>query len=135
MRMAGNVLDKAKGLFTEIRTHWKTPEEGKYVPYREYKDIFIAVGSNYAGSKLLEYIWFGAGCYLMMYHYHLPYLTFTIIGLINMPLKTAAVQRVFLLHRAGVDAHHRSGQPSVRPERGLRHLYERAGGDQLRLRL
>ena len=84
--MAGNALGKVKGLFTEIRTHWKTPAEGKYVPYREYKDIFVAVGSNYAGSKLLEYIFFGAGCYLMMYHYHLPYLTFTIIGLINMPL-------------------------------------------------
>ena len=84
--MAGNALGKVKGLFTEIRTHWHTPAEGKYVPYKEYKDIFIAVGSNYAGSKLLEYIWFGAGCYLMMYHYKLPYLTFAIIGLINMPL-------------------------------------------------
>ena len=84
--MLQNALGKVKGLFTEIKTHWSTPEEGKYVPYREYKDIFIAVGSNYAGSKLLEYIWFGAGCFLMMYHYHLPYLTFTIIGLINMPL-------------------------------------------------
>ena len=52
--MAGNALDKVKGLFTEIKTHWSTPAEGKYVPYREYKDIFIAVGSNYAGSKLLE---------------------------------------------------------------------------------
>ena len=31
---------KVKGLFTEIKTHWKTPAEGKYVPYREYKDIF-----------------------------------------------------------------------------------------------
>ena len=84
--MAGNAFGKVKGLFTEIKTHWSTPAEGKYVPYREYKDIFIAVGSNYAGSKLLEYIWFGAGCYLMMYHYKLPYLTFAIIGLINMPL-------------------------------------------------
>ena len=84
--MAGNALGKVKGLFTEIKTHWSTPAEGKYVPYKEYKDIFIAVGSNYAGSKLLEYIWFGAGCFLMMYHYKLPYLTFTIIGLINMPL-------------------------------------------------
>lgn len=84
--MANQALSKAKGLFTEIRTHWSTPAPGKYVPYREYKDIFIAVGSNYAGSKMLEYLWFGASCYLMMYHYKLPYLTFSIIGLINMPL-------------------------------------------------
>lgn len=82
----GNIFGKAKSLFTEIKTHWKTPAEGNYVPYKEYKDIFIAVGSNYAGAKTLEYIFFGATCYLMMYHYKLPYLTYSIIGIINMPL-------------------------------------------------
>ncbi len=81
-----NLLDKGKGFFTEVKTHWKTPAEGKYVPYREYKDIFLGVGSNYTGSKMLESIGFWASCYLFMYHYKLPYLTFTIIGLINMPL-------------------------------------------------
>ena len=30
------LLDKAKDLFTEIKTHWDTPAEGKYVPYKEY---------------------------------------------------------------------------------------------------
>ena len=44
--MASNALGKVKGLFTEIKTHWKTPAEGKYVPYRENKDIFIAEGSS-----------------------------------------------------------------------------------------
>ena len=80
------LVSKAKGLFNEIKTHWNTPAEGKYVPYKEYKDIFIAVGSNYTGAKTLEYIFFGVGCYLMMYHYKLPYLTYSIIGIINMPL-------------------------------------------------
>ena len=77
---------KVKGLFTEIKTHWKTPAEGKYVPYREYKDIFLGVGSNYTGTKMLEGIGFWAACYLFMYHYELPYLTFSFIGIINMPL-------------------------------------------------
>ena len=77
---------KVKGLFTEIKTHWKTPAKGKYVPYREYLDILFGVGANYAGNKTLEYISFAAGCYLMMYHYKLPYLTYAIITLINMPL-------------------------------------------------
>ena len=77
---------KVKGLFTEIKTHWKTPAKGKYVPYREYLDILFGVGANYAGNKTLEYISFAAGCYLMMYHYKLPYLTYAIIALINMPL-------------------------------------------------
>jgi Na+/melibiose symporter-like transporter len=83
--MAGK-LSKVKELFTEIKTHWKKPAPGKYVPYREYLDILIGSGSNYAGSKILEYIAFGAGCYLMMYHYKLPYITYSVIGLINMPL-------------------------------------------------
>ena len=77
---------KVKGLFTEIKTHWNKPAKGKYVPYKEYLDILFGVGANYAGSKTLEYISFAAGCYLMMYHYKLPYLTYAIITLINMPL-------------------------------------------------
>ena len=51
-------LDKVKALATEIKTHWNTPAEGKYVPYKEYKDVFLGVGFNYAGSKVLEYIGF-----------------------------------------------------------------------------
>ena len=84
--MAKVNMEKVKAFAGDIRQHWSKPAEGRYVPYREYKDIFIAVGSNYAGSKMLEYLWFGASCYLMMYHYKLPYLTYAIIGLINMPL-------------------------------------------------
>ncbi len=77
---------KIKNFGTEIKTHWKTPAPGKYVPYREYLDIWLGVGSNYSGSKVLEYISFAASCYLMMYHYKLPYITFSIINIINMPL-------------------------------------------------
>ncbi len=80
------LTDKAKWLFTEIKTHWNTPAEGKYVPYKEYKDVVLAVGSNYTGSKVLEYVGFWATCYLIMYHYKLPYLTFSVIGILNMPL-------------------------------------------------
>ena len=79
-------IDKVKDFVTEIKTHWNTPAEGKYVPYKEYKDVVLAVGSNYAGSKVLEYIGFFSACYLIMHHYKLPYLTFSIIGIINMPL-------------------------------------------------
>lgn len=82
----GNSFGKVKSLFSEIKTHWKTPAEGKYVPYKEYKDIFFAVGTNYTASKVLEYISFAAGCFLIMHHYQLPYLTFSIISIINMPL-------------------------------------------------
>ena len=77
---------KMKELFTDIKTHWTKPAKGKYVPYREYLDILVGNGSNYVGNKTLEYLTFAASCYLMMYHYKLPYLTFSIIALINMPL-------------------------------------------------
>ncbi len=82
----GGATGKVKSLFTEIKTHWSTPAEGKYVPYKEYKDIFLGVGSNYVGSKVLEYIGFASACFLIMHHYNLPYLTFSVIGLLNMPL-------------------------------------------------
>lgn len=81
------LIDKVKALGKEIKEHWKTPGPGKYVPYKEYKDIWLAVGSNYSGTKTLEYISFAAGCYLIMYHYQLPYVVFTAIALINMPLQ------------------------------------------------
>lgn len=84
--MANKSNDKVKALFTDIKTHWHTPAAGKYVPYKEYVNILLGVGSNYVGQKTLEYLTFAASCYLMMYHYKLPYLTFSIIALINMPL-------------------------------------------------
>lgn len=83
---SGKVIDTVKSFAHEIKTHWKTPAEGKYVPYKEYKDVVIAVGSNYAGRKILDYIGFWSACYLIMHHYKLPYLTFSVIGIINMPL-------------------------------------------------
>lgn len=81
-----SILDKVKDLGTEIRIHWNTPAGGKYVPYKEYKDVVIGVGANYAGSKVLEYIGFWSSCYLIMHHYQLPYLTFSVISILNMPL-------------------------------------------------
>ena len=82
----GLTMDKVKAFATEIKTHWNTPAPGKYVPYKEYKDVVFAVGSNYAGSKILEYIGFASACYLIMHHYKLPYLTFSVISILNMPL-------------------------------------------------
>lgn len=82
----GLPTEKVKSFFSEVKNHWSTPAEGNYVPYKEYKDIFIAVGTNYTASKVLGYIYFATGCFLIMHHYKLPYLTFSIISIINMPL-------------------------------------------------
>ena len=84
--MGKDITTKVKSFFSDVKTHWNKPAEGRYVPYKEYLDIFVGVGSNYAGSKTLEYIFFASSCFLLMHHYKLPYLTFSVIGIINMPL-------------------------------------------------
>ena len=81
-------MSKLSDFVSETKKHWKTPdtENGKYVCGREYIDIFIGVGSNYAAQDPLKYISFAASCYLIMYHYNLPYLAFSVIALIGIPL-------------------------------------------------
>ena len=79
--------EKIKSGLSNFRAHWKTPPEGKYVPFREYFDITIGIGANYTASSVLsKYLSFAAGCYLMMYHYKLPYLAFSVISILNLPL-------------------------------------------------
>lgn len=85
--MAKINTEKIKSGISHVRSHWKTPPEGKYVSFREYIDITVGIGANYSSSMIIsKFISFAAGCYLMMYHYKLPYLAFSIITIINMPL-------------------------------------------------
>lgn len=80
-------LSKLKNGISHVKAHWKTPPEGKYVSFREYVDITVGIGANYSSSMIIsKFISFAAGCYLMMYHYKLPYLAFSVINVINMPL-------------------------------------------------
>ena len=80
-------MSKLTSIITEIRTHWKNPDssKGRYVPYREYIDIFMSEGMNYAAQAPLGYIGYAATCYIIMYHYNLPYLAFSVISLIGVP--------------------------------------------------
>lgn len=71
---------KAGNLINDFKTHWNTPEEGKYVPYKEYISILFAVGGNYSAEYLLSFLSFGTGCYLVAYYYEIPILTFTAIN-------------------------------------------------------
>ena len=90
--MRGGILikpdfSKVKNGLGQVKAHWKQPPEGKFVSYREYLDITVGIGANYSSSMIIsKFISFAAGCYLMMYHYKLPYLSFAIINVINMPL-------------------------------------------------
>ena len=80
-------MSKLTSILTEIKAHWKTPDssKGRYVPYREYISIFMSEGMNYGAQAPLGYIGFAATCYIIMYHYNLPYLAFSVIALIGVP--------------------------------------------------
>ena len=83
--MAGG---KGKALFQNIKDHWNEPdrEKGNYVPFKEYLTVFMGVGMNYSINTPLSYLGFNASCFLIMYHYKLPYLAFSVITLIGLPL-------------------------------------------------
>ena len=78
----------AKDFFRAVSEHWDTPDtaHGKYVSGREYLNVFFGVAANYAAQAPFRYISFGASCYLIMYHYKLPLLAFSVISLIGLPL-------------------------------------------------
>lgn len=79
---------KGNSFFKNVKEHWNEPdrEKGNYVPFKEYLTVFFGVGMNYSVRAPLEYIGFSASCFLVMYHYKLPYLAFSVITLIGLPL-------------------------------------------------
>ena len=81
-------MAKGKAFFSNIKEHWNEPDKakGNYIPYKEYLSVFFGVGMNYSCQCPTGYISFTASCFLIMYHYHLPYLAFSIITLIDLPL-------------------------------------------------
>ena len=62
---------KAKAAFRNFKEHWNTPEEGKYVPYKEYLSLFGAVGGDYSLKYLTGFLSFGTGCYLVAFYYQI----------------------------------------------------------------
>ncbi len=79
---------KMTALFQNVKNHWNEPdrEKGNYVPFKEYLTVFFGVGMNYSIKSPLEYLGFSTSCFLIMYHYKLPYLAFSVITLIGLPL-------------------------------------------------
>lgn len=83
-------MSKAKDFFADVKQHWNTPDssKGKYVSYKEYAQIFGGVAFNYGAQSALDnkYVAFASSCFLIMYHYKLPYLAFSVITLIGLPM-------------------------------------------------
>ncbi|MBQ6164952.1 MAG: MFS transporter [Clostridia bacterium] len=82
------MASKVKDAFAYVKRYWNIPdaEHGKYVSGKEYLYVFLGVAANYAAQAPFKYIGFAASCYLIMYHYALPYLSFAVISLIGLPL-------------------------------------------------
>ena len=76
----GSKGGKAKAFFGEFKNHWNSPAEGRYVPYKEYVSVLLGVGGDYALQRVLNYLSFGTGCFLVIFYYEIPVLTFSIIG-------------------------------------------------------
>ena len=81
-------MGKLKESLVNAKAHWNEPDtaNGKYVCGKEYMYVFFGVAANYAAQAPFKYISFAASCFLIMYHYDLPYLSFSVISLIGLPL-------------------------------------------------
>ncbi len=78
--MAKEKAKKKNNIFKEMKKYWNTPDEGKYVPYKEYFSIFAAVGGDYTLKYLQSFLAFGTTCYLIAHYYEIPLLTFSAIN-------------------------------------------------------
>ena len=91
--------DGKQSFFSKMRTYWKTPVPGKYVPYREYFSIFGAVGGDYTLKYLRSFLTFGTTCYLVAFYYQIPLLTFAAINTFFL-----AINYLWNILSMGVDA-------------------------------
>lgn len=86
--MENNLVSKAKSFVKSIPAHWKTPAEGKYIPYSEFAAYsFGGIGVNTINS-LMSYIGLSATCLLIGSAYeiqpvHLGWMA-TIVNIINL---------------------------------------------------
>lgn len=81
---AANAVAKTKDFFGNFVKHWNTPKEGRYVPFKEYLWVFLAVGGDYSLVRVLNYLSFGTACFLVIFYYEVPVLTFSLIGTLFM---------------------------------------------------
>ena len=81
-------MGKLKHFISDMKAHWNVPDtaNGKYVSGKEYLNVFFGVAANYAAQAPFKYISFAASCFLIMYHYDLPYLSFSVVALTVLPL-------------------------------------------------
>lgn len=75
---------KTKAFAGNFKDHWNVPAEGRYVPFKEYLWVFLGVGGDYSLVRVLNYLSFGTGCFLVIFYYEVPVLTFSVLGALFM---------------------------------------------------
>lgn len=81
---ASENLNKVKSFLGNFKEHWNDPAEGRYVPFKEYLWVFLGVGGDYALVRALNYLSFGTGCFLVIFYYEVPVLTFSVLSALFM---------------------------------------------------
>lgn len=82
------MIEKLKNIPSDIKKHWNTPAEGKYISYREFSAYSIGgIGVNTINS-LFTYVALSANCLLIGSAYgikptHLAYMNL-IMGILNL---------------------------------------------------
>lgn len=79
------VINAAKSLITDVRTHWKKPREGEYVPYKEWLYLILGYGGSTCGTPGGN-LTFSAGCMFVGAIYGLKMMDFAMMGIVNMVL-------------------------------------------------
>lgn len=80
------VINAAKSLITDVRTHWKKPREGEYVPYKEWVYLILGYGGSTCAASAGYNLSFSAGCMFVGAIYGLKMMDFAMMGIVNMVL-------------------------------------------------
>lgn len=75
-------VQAVKDFAGDFTRHWNTPALGRYVPYKEYLWVFLGVGGDYSLKRALNYISFSQWCYLIIFYYEVPVLTFSVVSVL-----------------------------------------------------
>lgn len=80
------VVDGAKFLVTDVKTHWDKPHDGEYVSYKEFMAFVLGSGSSMNASYTAGNLSFTAGCMFVGAIYGLKMMDFAMLGIVTMIL-------------------------------------------------
>lgn len=77
---------KGRTLLKNVKTYWKHPAPGNYIPYKEYLAYIMGASGVQISMQVLNYIAFGSGCVLVVSIFQISITHMAIMGVISLPL-------------------------------------------------